>query len=406
MLDCRRWPRALEAAARALFPDAGRRTSRSKRRAAPSSATSRPTSRSGSRKAARKKPPRSRARARSRARWKTPTCARRSPSVDAAAGFINLRLVPEFWQARDRDARCAKARLRPRRAAKGERISLEFGSANPTGPLVVVQGRTLSIGDDAGARRCASPATTCSPNGSSTTPARRLDTLARSLYARYMQLWDPAFPFPEEGYPGDYLVPIAERIRDTDGDRWRTAAEGEWLPYFANVRPRRASCANSKPSAARFGVRSTCGRARRRCTTPARSPPASSACATRPDLREGRRAVVAHDRVRRRQGPRGRALRRPAGVFRARRRLPLRQAAARRPRDRHPGARPSRLHRRACAALADAYGRSGAIEVLISQQITLNARRRDRLDVKRAGESSRWTISSTKSASTRRASSS
>ena len=72
------------------------------------------------------------------------------------AGFINLRLVPAFWQGtiatilRERDAY-------GRGATQPERISLEFGSANPTGPLVVVQGRTLAIGDTLAARAPAEP---------------------------------------------------------------------------------------------------------------------------------------------------------------------------------------------------------------------------------------------------------
>ena len=41
----------------------------------------------------------------------------------------------------------------------------------------------------------------------------QIDALGRSLYARYRQLFDPAYPFPEDGYPGDYLIPIAEKKR-------------------------------------------------------------------------------------------------------------------------------------------------------------------------------------------------
>ncbi|MBV9441008.1 MAG: arginine--tRNA ligase, partial [Candidatus Eremiobacteraeota bacterium] len=72
----------------------------------------------------------------------------RATVADAApvAGFVNLRLVPAFWQRFVADA-IREGERYGRGAPNGERISLEFGSANPTGPLVVVQGRTLSIGD-------------------------------------------------------------------------------------------------------------------------------------------------------------------------------------------------------------------------------------------------------------------
>jgi arginyl-tRNA synthetase len=149
----------------------------------------------------------------------------------AAAGFINLRLVPSFWQ------HTIAAVLRDgadygRGPAQHRKISLEFGSANPTGPLVVVQGRTLSIGDTL-AKTMRFAGYDVFTEWIINDAGSQMDTLARSLYARYIQLWDDAFPFPEEGYPGDYLPPIAERIRAHDGDRWRTAPEAEWLPYFA-----------------------------------------------------------------------------------------------------------------------------------------------------------------------------
>jgi len=167
-------------------------------------------------------------------------------------GFINVRLAPAFWQRalatilRDGDS---FGRGRP----TGERVSLEFGSANPTGPLVVVQGRTLSLGDSIASamRFCGYDVTTewiVNDAGS------QLDTLGRSLYARYRQLTDPAFPFPEDGYPGDYLIPIARALRERDGDRYDAAPESEWLPLFAR-HGRDELVASQQATCARFGVR-------------------------------------------------------------------------------------------------------------------------------------------------------
>jgi arginyl-tRNA synthetase len=167
------------------------------------------------------------------------------------AGFINLRLVPEFWQQTVREI----LRSGPdygRGPARGERISLEFGSANPTGPLVVVQGRTLSVGDTlAKALRFAGydVFTEWIINDA----GAQLDTLGRSLYARYRQLWDPAFPFPDDGYPGAYLIEIAQTLRARDGERWLDTAEGEWLPYLSAF-ARDANVREQQAVAARFGV--------------------------------------------------------------------------------------------------------------------------------------------------------
>ena len=148
----------------------------------------------------------------------------------ATAGFINLRLVPAFWQRtlakilREREAY-------GRGAATGVRVSLEFGSANPTGPLVVVQGRSISVGDTL-AKTLRFAGYDVFTEWLINDAGSQLDMLSRSLYARYRQFWDPGWPFPEDGYPGDYLVSIAEKVRALDGDRWRHAHEDEWFPYF------------------------------------------------------------------------------------------------------------------------------------------------------------------------------
>jgi arginyl-tRNA synthetase len=169
----------------------------------------------------------------------------------ATAGFINLRLVPAFWQ------RTIAAVLRDgadygRGTPTNERISLEFGSANPTGPLVVVQGRTLSIGDTL-AKTLRFAGYHVYTEWIINDAGSQLETLARSLYARYRQLWDAAFPFPAEGYPGDYLIPIAERIRAADGARWCDADEAAWLPHFGQV-GRDENVREQQLIATRFGV--------------------------------------------------------------------------------------------------------------------------------------------------------
>ena len=167
------------------------------------------------------------------------------------AGFINLRLAPAFWQ-RTIAAILREGQEYGRGARRGERISLEFGSANPTGPLVVVQGRTLSIGDSlAKALRFAGydVYTEWIINDA----GAQLETLGHSLYARYRQLWESTFEFPADGYPGAYLIAMAERIAASDGERWRTAERAEWLPYFTQY-GRDANVAEQQQIAQRFGV--------------------------------------------------------------------------------------------------------------------------------------------------------
>ncbi|MDQ2866778.1 MAG: arginine--tRNA ligase [Candidatus Eremiobacteraeota bacterium] len=180
-----------------------------------------------------------------------PNVAALFSALDAVGGFINLRCAPVVWQT------LVAAILRDgksfgRSSARAGRVSLEFGSANPTGPLVVVQGRTLSIGDTLAKalRYCGYDVFVewiVNDYGS------QMDTLGRSLYARYVQQFRPAFPFPEEGYPGEYLLPLARAVADRDGDRWLDAVQDRWLPYFAQY-GRDSLLAEQQATAARFGV--------------------------------------------------------------------------------------------------------------------------------------------------------
>lgn len=171
--------------------------------------------------------------------------------IRADAGFINLRLAPAVWQSVLADIARQGERYGefPR---NGKRISLEFGSANPTGPLVVVQGRTLSIGD-ALARAMRFCGYDVFTEWIINDAGAQMERLARSLYARYRQIDEPDFPFPQDGYPGDYLLPIARAIRQRDGAEWRDANEAQWLPYFQTA-GRDEIVAAQQRTAQRFGV--------------------------------------------------------------------------------------------------------------------------------------------------------
>jgi arginyl-tRNA synthetase len=147
------------------------------------------------------------------------------------AGFINLKLRPAFWQ------RVVAEILRAggdygKAAPAGERISLEFGSANPTGPLAVVQGRTLSIGDTL-ANVLRHQGHHVFTEWIINDAGNQLRQFGVSVIARYRQLWEPEFPFPEDGYQGEYVVEIARALRERDGDRWLHAPEDDAIAAAA-----------------------------------------------------------------------------------------------------------------------------------------------------------------------------
>jgi arginyl-tRNA synthetase len=180
-----------------------------------------------------------------------PDLGRLFSDIEAVAGFVNLRVAAPVWHA-------VVARILQQGDRFGEaprnglRISLEFGSANPTGPLVVVQGRSMSIG--------ATLANAMRFRGYDVfvewiinDAGRQLDALGRSIYARYCELFGSHYPFPESGYPGEYLIPIARAIAQADGDRWLNADERDWLPYFSRY-GRDELVAQQQQTARRFGV--------------------------------------------------------------------------------------------------------------------------------------------------------
>ncbi len=171
--------------------------------------------------------------------------------ITPTAGFINLRLAPVVWQAVIAKI-LREGRTFGERPKQNKRISLEFGSANPTGPLVVVQGRTCSIG-----ATLTSAMQYCGYDvfveWIINDAGGQLDTLGRSLYARYRQIFEPEFSLPEDGYPGEYLVPIAQQIADKDGRKWIDAPESVWLPYFAKY-GRDTLVAEQMRTVERFGV--------------------------------------------------------------------------------------------------------------------------------------------------------
>ncbi|MBV8582914.1 MAG: arginine--tRNA ligase, partial [Candidatus Eremiobacteraeota bacterium] len=173
-------------------------------------------------------------------------------SIEPTSGFINLRLAPGIWQNVVAKILREGARFGefPR---NGKRISLEFGSANPTGPLVVVQGRSMSLGD-ALAHALRFSGYDVFVEWIINDAGGQLDTLGRSLYARYRQIYDPTFPFPEDGYPGDYLRPIARDLSERDGEKWVASEEAAWLPYFATF-GRDRLVEEQRATAERFGVR-------------------------------------------------------------------------------------------------------------------------------------------------------
>src|SRR6185295_4131575 len=126
----------------------------------------------------------------------------------AGPGFLNVFLAPAWCAGALRQVLMDGAAYGRGDDQAGQRIRLEFVSANPTGPLVIVNARAAAIGD-ALARllraRGAHVTTEFYVNDAGT----QFEALARSFETRLRQAVGEAATLPENGYPGEYLVELA-----------------------------------------------------------------------------------------------------------------------------------------------------------------------------------------------------
>ena len=147
----------------------------------------------------------------------------------AGPGFLNLRLAPGVWQhvvkaALERGEDFGRSDM-----GRGEKVNVEYVSANPTGPLHVGHTRGAVFGD--------ALASLLAYSGHEVTReyyindgGAQVDVLARSVYNRYLEAHDLTVDWPEGTYPGDYLIEVGEALKSKVGDRWLEADEAEWLP--------------------------------------------------------------------------------------------------------------------------------------------------------------------------------
>lgn len=154
----------------------------------------------------------------------------RSLSV-AGPGFINIVLSDEAW----REALSAALREGPRfggnRIGNGEKVLVEFVSANPTGPLHVGHGRGAAVGDTL-ARILRFSGYDVATEYYVNDVGNQMDLLGLSLYVRYLQRCGTEVEFPEGGYRGEYLVEMAVEIFEEIGERHLDTPREEALPWF------------------------------------------------------------------------------------------------------------------------------------------------------------------------------
>ncbi len=140
------------------------------------------------------------------------------PPKVAGPGFINITLDPAARQRVVTDVLAAGDRYGESDVRAGERVIVEFVSANPTGPLHVGHGRQAALGD--------AIANLLEAQGASVTrefyyhdAGAQIHNLAISVRARAHEILGESGAFPEDGYRGEYIRELAERyLREVGND--------------------------------------------------------------------------------------------------------------------------------------------------------------------------------------------
>ncbi len=108
-------------------------------------------------------------------------------------------------------------------AARGERVILEFVSANPTGPLHVGHGRQAAYGATLG-NLLRATGHDVHREYYINDAGRQMDILTLSTWLRYLERCGEALPFPSNGYRGDYVHAIAAQLEQRRGRELLRAA--------------------------------------------------------------------------------------------------------------------------------------------------------------------------------------
>ena len=145
----------------------------------------------------------------------------------AGPGFLNMRLVPEVWQgvvkAALSDPSYGQSTL-----GQGQKMMVEYVSANPTGPLHVGHTRGAVFGD-ALARLLDYAGYDVTKEYYINDGGAQVDVLARSVYLRYLEAHGQEVAFEDGTYPGDYLIPVGQALKDKVGDAYVGQPEEVWL---------------------------------------------------------------------------------------------------------------------------------------------------------------------------------
>lgn len=148
----------------------------------------------------------------------------------AGPGFINITLQPEIFDSVLRACLSDGSAFSRTELGRGEKVNVEYVSANPTGPMHVGHCRGAVYGD-ALANLLAATGHDVTREYYINDAGAQVDVLARSAFHRYREaLGEDVGAVPEGLYPGDYLKPVGAALAKQHGAALKSMPEAEWLP--------------------------------------------------------------------------------------------------------------------------------------------------------------------------------
>lgn len=151
----------------------------------------------------------------------------------AGPGFINFKISSVLLAEVLHEVNKEGAHYGCINRYQGKRALVEFISANPTGPLHLGHARGAFTGD-AIARLLAAIGYDVEREFYVNDQGKQVLTLGRTIYARYRELLGHSVEIPKDGYPGTYVIDLAQTMFERDGNKWENADESDWLPEFVS----------------------------------------------------------------------------------------------------------------------------------------------------------------------------
>ncbi len=170
----------------------------------------------------------------------------------AGPGFINFFLAPAAWhpvvdQVLEEDDRFGASDI-----GKGERVQVEFVSANPTGPLHVGHGRGAAVGDSVG-NILSYAGFDVQKEYYINDSGRQIRTLGTSVWLRLQQMQGKDIEFPEDCYQGEYIKALAKAVLEAEGPGLLEKEEADGIQTCARFAAREI-LAGIKSDLKDFGV--------------------------------------------------------------------------------------------------------------------------------------------------------